>query len=84
MPALMGIVADRLVPAQRLLGYCHLLAGLFMFAAAYYGMSQGSNAEFGILFTLYSFSVAFYMPTLALSNSVAYNALTQAGKLKKK
>ncbi|MDY3103673.1 MFS transporter [Prevotella sp. SGI.027] len=79
MPALMGIVADRLVPAQRLLGYCHLLAGLFMFAAAYYGMSQGSNAEFGILFTLYSFSVAFYMPTLALSNSVAYNALTQAG-----
>lgn len=79
MPALMGIVADRLVPAQRLLGYCHLLAGLFMFAAAYYGMSQGSNAEFGILFTLYSFSVAFYMPTLALTNSVAYNALTQAG-----
>ena len=75
----MGIVADRLVPAQRLLGYCHLLAGSFMFAAAYYGMSQGSNAEFGILFTLYSFSVAFYMPTLALTNSVAYNALTQAG-----
>lgn len=79
MPALMGIVADRLVPAQRLLGYCHLLAGSFMFAAAYYGMSQGSNAEFNTLFTLYSFSVAFYMPTLALTNSVAYNALTQAG-----
>lgn len=79
MPALMGIVADRLVPAQRLLGYCHLLAGSFMFAVAYYGMSQGSNAEFSTLFTLYSFSVAFYMPTLALTNSVAYNALTQAG-----
>lgn len=30
MPALMGIVADRWVPAQRLLGFCHLLAGLFM------------------------------------------------------
>lgn len=79
MPALMGIVADRLVPAQRLLGYCHLLAGLFMFAAAYYGMSRGGGAEFSTLFTLYSLSVAFYMPTLALSNSVAYNALTQAG-----
>ena len=25
MPALMGIVADRWIPAQRLLGYCHLL-----------------------------------------------------------
>lgn len=33
MPALMGIVADRWIPAQRLLGACHLLAALFMFAA---------------------------------------------------
>ena len=30
MPALMGIVADRWIPAQRLLGFCHLLAGVFM------------------------------------------------------
>lgn len=79
MPALMGIVADRWVPAQRLLGYCHLLAGLFMFAAAYYGYVNGTETKFPILFTLYSFSVAFYMPTLALTNSVAYNALTAAG-----
>lgn len=78
MPALMGIIADRWIPAQRLLGMCHLLAGLFMFGAAYYGYMQGSAAEFGVLFTLYSLSVAFYMPTLALSNSVAYTALTQA------
>ena len=77
MPALMGIVADRWIPAQRLLGFCHLAAGLFMFAAAWYGHSTGTNAAFGILFTLYSLSVAFYMPTLALSNSVAYNALVQ-------
>ena len=79
MPALMGIIADRWIQAQRLLGICHLLAGLFMFATAYYGLTQGKNAEFSTLFTLYSFSVAFYMPTLALSNSVAYNALSQAG-----
>lgn len=77
MPALMGIVADRWIPAQRLLGFCHLVAGLFMFAAAWYGHSTGANATFGILFSLYSLSVAFYMPTLALSNSVAYNALVQ-------
>ena len=32
-----------------------------------------------MLFSLYSVSVAFYMPTLALTNSVAYNALTKAG-----
>ena len=79
MPALVGIIADRWVPAQRMLGICHLLAGLFMFAAAYYGLANGANAAFGVLFALYSLSVAFYMPTLALTNSVAYSALTQAG-----
>ena len=79
MPALIGIVADKWIPAQRLLGYCHLLAGLFMFAAAYYGHTAGESAQFGVLFLLYSVSVAFYMPTIALVNSVAYNALTKAG-----
>jgi len=79
MPALIGIIADRWVQAQRMLGICHLLAGLFMFAAAWYGSTSGENASFAVLFTFYSLSVAFYMPTLALTNSVAYNALTQAG-----
>ena len=79
MPALMGIVADRWVPAQRLLGLCHLMAGLFMFATAWYGFHEGSNTQFAYIFTLYSLSVAFYMPTLALANSVAYFALNQAG-----
>ena len=75
MPALMGIVADRWIPAQRLLGYCHLLAALFMFGAAY----CGSVGQLDWVFWIYSLSVAFYMPTLALSNSVAYNGLTKAG-----
>ncbi len=79
MPAVMGIVADKWVPAQRLLGLCHLVAGLFMMAAAYYGYTAGENTQFSILFMLYSVSVAFFMPTLALTNSVAYNALTKAG-----
>lgn len=79
MPAIMGIVADRWIPAQRLLGFCHLIAGLFMGAMVYYANTAGGDIEFGTLFTLYSISVAFYMPTLALANSVAYNALTKAG-----
>jgi NHS family nucleoside permease-like MFS transporter len=79
MPALMGIIADRWIPAQKLLGVCHLLAGLFMFGASYYTITSGQNTSFSVLFTLYSLSVGFYMPTLALSNSVAYNALTNAG-----
>lgn len=40
-------------------------------------MSVGCSM--GMLFTLYALSVAFYMPTLALSNSVAFNALTMGG-----
>ncbi len=80
MPAIMGIVADRWIPAQRLLGYCHLVAGLLMFATAWYGHQAGGAVQFAPLFTLYSLSVAFYMPTLALSNSTAYSALIQAGQ----
>lgn len=79
MPALMGIVADRWIPAQRLLGLCHLLAGGFMLATAFYGQSAAGAVDFATFFTLYALSVAFYMPTLALSNSVAYTALSSAG-----
>ena len=79
MPAVIGIVADRWVPAQRLLGICHLMAALFMAAAGYYAMNSGAEVSFGVLFTLYSLSVAFYMPTIALSNSVAYSVLEGAG-----
>ena len=79
MPALVGIVADRWIPAQRMLGISHTVAGACMLAAGYYGLSSGSDVEFSTLFTLYTVSVAFYMPTLALSNSVAYNALEKAG-----
>ena len=77
MPGIMGIIADRWVQAQRLLSACHLFAAAFMIAAGLYGMTEGFSI--GILFPLYSLSVAFYMPTLALSNSVAFNALNQAG-----
>ena len=79
MPALMGIIADRWIPAQKCLSLCHLMAGLFMGAAGLYGLSTGDAVQFGPLFTLYAFSVAFYMPTIALTNSVAFNALVKAG-----
>lgn len=77
MPGIMGIVADRWIPAQRLLGICHIIAGLLMGTAGLYGITSEPNIA--ILFALYTGSVAFYMPTLALANSVAFNALTKAG-----
>lgn len=79
MPTLMGIVADKKMEAQKVLSLCHGLAGLFMAGAGCYCMTAGSSVEFAPLFILYSLSVAFFMPTIALVNSVAYNALTKEG-----
>ncbi|MCF0207775.1 MAG: MFS transporter, partial [Bacteroidales bacterium] len=78
MPALMGIIADRWIQAQKTLGLCHGISGIAMLCMGIYGILAGENVEFAKLFTLYSIGVAFYMPTLALSNSVAYNALEKA------
>ena len=79
MPALMGIMADRWMEGQRVLSLCHALAGVFMIAASLYGYQAGSEVQFGTLFSLYTLSVAFFMPTIALSYSVAYSALEKAG-----
>lgn len=78
MPTLMGIVADRYVQSQRLLGICHFLAGSFMIALCVMGLQSAQpNAE--LFITLYTLSVAFYMPTLALSNTTAFTLLKTHG-----
>jgi len=79
MPAIIGIIADRWIQAQRMLSICQLLAGVFMIGAGFYCMNAGDNIEFAYLFSLYTLSVAFFMPTIGLSNSVAYTSLNQAG-----
>lgn len=78
MPSLIGIIADRWIQAQRMLSLCHLIAGVFMALAAVYCMSV-ETVRFAPLFILYSISVAFFMPTIGLNNSVAFNALTRSG-----
>lgn len=79
MPAIIGIIADKYIQAQKVLGLCHGIAGLAMIAAGYYGLVAGDSVYFATLFSLYSISVAFYMPTIALSNSVAYSGLEKFG-----
>lgn len=79
MPALVGIVADRWIPAQKMLSICHAIAGAAMLGAGFYALGAGDNVSFGPLFTLYTISVAFFMPTIGLANSVAYSALNRAG-----
>lgn len=77
MPALVGMIADRFVQAQRMLSLCHLLAAVFMIVVGWIGM--GEHVAFADIFPWYTLSVAAYMPTLALSNSVSYNALERSG-----
>lgn len=79
MPALIGIIADRWIPAQKMLSICHFVAAFFMALAGYMGLKYGDNVTFGQLFPFYTISVAFFMPTIALDNSVSYSALTSAG-----
>lgn len=75
MPALMGIVADRWIQAQKLLAGCHLLSALFKVGMGIVAMSATASANFPLLMLLYTLSIAFFMPTLALANSVSYTAL---------
>ena len=79
MPTLMGIVADKKMQAQKVLSMCHAFAGLFMAGAGIYCMISGDQVQFAPLFLLYSLSVAFFMPTIALVNSVSYNAMAREG-----
>lgn len=78
MPTLMGIVADKWIQPQRLLGLCHLAAGAGMVALCLIGASQAMPDKTTFI-TIYTLSVAFYMPTLALSNTVAFKILQDRG-----
>ena len=71
MPGIMGVVADRVIPAQIVLGVCHLLSATFMFVAS-------TQQEYIPLYASILLSVCFYMPTISLSNAVSYNAMTKA------
>ena len=82
MPTLMGIVADKYIQPQRLLGLCHLLAGGFMLSCWWLGEQAGFGNELAdksLFIALYTLSVAFYMPTIALTNTVAFTILKNNG-----
>jgi len=82
MPTLMGIVADKYMQPQRLLGVCHLIAGGFMLGCWWMGYQAGFGQEIvdkGLFITLYTLSVAFFMPTIALANTTAFTILKKNG-----
>lgn len=72
MPAIIGIIADRYVNAERLLGLCHLVGA----AVLAYIPEVNDPHTFYYVLLLY---MVFYMPTLALANTVSYTSLSQSG-----
>ncbi|MBI5010629.1 MAG: MFS transporter, partial [Bacteroidia bacterium] len=72
-PFFVGMVADRYFAAQKVMGVLHILGGLLLFLAS----RITTNGAFYWVILFYSLA---YMPTIALSNSVAFRQMTDIGK----
>jgi MFS transporter, NHS family, xanthosine permease len=70
MPAVMGIIADKWVNAERVLGFSHLAGAVCLFVA-----SKVTNPD--TFFWIMLLNSLFYMPTIALNNTVSYIVLEQ-------
>jgi NHS family xanthosine MFS transporter len=68
MPALIGIIADRWMNAEKLYALLHIFYGLTLFILPYI---DEPNTFFWVLLV----SMCFYMPTISLSNSLSYRIL---------
>ena len=72
-PFFVGMIADRFFSAQKVMGLLHVIGGLLLFVAS----RITSNGTFYWIMLLYSLA---YMPTIALSNSVAFRQMSDPGK----
>jgi NHS family xanthosine MFS transporter len=70
MPALLGIIADKYFSAQKVLGISHIIAGVAIYFAT---KATNSTEMYWIIFA----TSCFYMPTIALNNSVSYAVLNK-------
>lgn len=72
-PFFVGLVADRFFSAQRILGALHLVGAVLLYMATV----VENNSAFYWIILFYSL---LYMPTIALSNSIAFGQMTDPGK----
>jgi len=72
-PFLVGMIADRFFPTQRVLAVLHLLGGVLLFVAS----RQSSFTAFALAMMAYTLC---FMPTLALTNSLAFDHMSDPGK----
>lgn len=73
-PFFIGMVADRYFAAQRIMGVLHLVGA----ALLYFATQIQDNTAFYWLILFYSL---LYMPTIALSNSIAFHQMSDPGKM---
>ncbi|MFN8255280.1 MAG: nucleoside permease [Bacteroidales bacterium] len=72
MPAIAGIIADRWINAEKLYGIFHLLGSIVVFTVPFIN-------DPSLMFWVMLLNMCFYMPTIALSITVAYSALKSKG-----
>ena len=72
MPALTGIIADKWVNAEKLYGILHILYGLILL---YVPKVNDPDTLYYVIFA----AMICYMPTISLSNSIAYTILKRSG-----
>jgi MFS transporter, NHS family, xanthosine permease len=72
MPALMGIVADKWLNAEKVLGICHIVSACILLWAS---IIKDPNVFFWVMLL----NSMFYMPTIALNNTVSYIVLENNG-----
>ncbi|HNV27537.1 MAG TPA: nucleoside permease [Cyclobacteriaceae bacterium] len=72
-PFFVGMVADRYFAAQRIMGVLHILGAVLL----YFATQITDNTAFYWIIVFYSL---LYMPTIALSNSIAFQQMTDPGK----
>src|SRR5690606_379047 len=72
VPTLTGIIADRWINAERLYGLLHILYGLVLF---YLPQVDNPSSFFYVMLL----AMCFYMPTIALNNSISYTILENKG-----
>jgi NHS family xanthosine MFS transporter len=73
MPALLGIIADKWVNAEKLYGLCHIFGAIVLFSLP---MVNDPTVMFWVMLL----NMMFYMPTLALAITISYSALKRNGK----
>jgi nucleoside transporter len=76
-PLILGAIADRFFASQRVMAFLHFVGGLCLLAAPSIANQGGDGWLFiGILLL----HMLCYMPTLGLSNTVAFNAMNNPSK----